>query len=386
MMRFVKRAEINKADSFKIRTIAILLSLVVLGIFLLVIKLNPIEVYAAIVKGSFGTAYSMKQTLIKAIPLIIASLGISIAFKMQFWNIGGEGQILMGALAASYFALKFPQMPQLPLILIMFSAGVLGGGLWALIAAALKGKWKTNETIVTLMLNYIAIKIITYLQYGPWKDKNAMGFPKIPNFSPNATLPQVFGIHMGWIIAVILVIIVYIFMKYTKKGYEISVLGESEKTAIYSGIRIQKTMYVAIFLSGALCGIAGVIQASAVSRTLTSQVAGGAGFTAIIIAWLAALSAPVIVIVAILFAALLEGASFIQTAFGIPESAAQLIQAIILFFVLGSEFFTRYKVSFQNQSYVSEINIPECNIPEVNQGEIKLNDETQKECNTKEEE
>jgi ABC-type uncharacterized transport system permease subunit len=374
-MRFVKRAEISKTDSFKIRTIAILLSLLVLAIFLLVLKLNPIDVYAAIIQGSFGSAYTVKQTLIKAIPLIITSLGISIAFKMQFWNIGGEGQILMGALFASYFAFKFPQMPKIPLMLIMFTAGVLGGGLWALIAAVLKGKWKTNETIVTLMLNYIALKIITYLQYGPWKDKNAMGFPKMPNFSPNATLPQFFGIHMGWVIAVILVIIVYIFMKYTKKGYEIAVLGESEKTAIYSGIKIKNTMYVAIFLSGALCGISGVIQASAVSRTLTLQVAGGTGFTAIIIAWLAALSAPVIVIVSILFAALLEGASFIQTAFGIPEAAAQLIQAVILFFVLGSEFFTRYKLSFKEQCYVSEVNIAQVSAAEVKQDE----------CNTKEE-
>ena len=371
-MRFVKRAEISKADSFKIRTIAILLSLLVLAMFLLVLKLNPIEVYAALIEGSFGSAYTLKQTIIKAIPLIIASLGISIAFKMQFWNIGGEGQILMGALFASYFAFKFPQMSQLPLLVIMVCAGILGGGLWALIAAVLKGKWKTNETIVTLMLNYIALKIITYLQYGPWKDKNAMGFPKMPNFTPSATLPQFFGIHMGWVIAVILVILVYIFMKYTKKGYEVAVLGESEKTAIYSGIKIKNTMYVAIFLSGALCGIAGVIQASAVSRTLTLQVAGGAGFTAIIIAWLAALSAPIIVIVSILFAALLEGASFIQTAFGIPEAAAQLIQAVILFFVLGSEFFTRYKISVKEQCYVSEINIPEVNVAEVKQDESNI--------------
>ena len=347
-MKIIKKSEITKTYNFKIRTLAILLSLVVLGIFLLVIKLNPIDIYAALIKGSFGSEYSIKQTLIRAIPLIITSLGISIAFKMQFWNIGGEGQILMGAFAATFFALKFPEMDTIPLLLIMFCAGIIGGGLWALIAAVLKAKCNTNETIVTLMLNYIAIKFITYLQYGPWKDKKAMGFPKIPNFSKNATLPQFFGVHLGWVIAIILVVIVYIFMKYTKKGYEIAVLGESEKTALYAGIKIKKTMYIAIFLSGALCGIAGVIQASAVSRTLTAQVAGGAGFTAIIITWLSALSAPIIVIVSILFAALLEGASFIQTAFGIPEAAAELIQAIILFFVLGSEFFTKYRINFNN--------------------------------------
>ncbi len=356
MMQIVKRAGISKIDNFKIRCISILLSLLVLGMFLLVIKLNPIDVYASIVKGSFGSTYSIKQTLIRAIPLIITSLGISIAFKMQFWNIGGEGQIVMGAFAATFFALKYPNMSTIPLLLIMFCAGIIGGGLWALIAAVLKGKWNTNETIVTLMLNYIALKFVTYLQYGPWKDKNAMGFPTIPSFSVNATLPDVLGINMGWIIALILVIIVYIFMKYTKKGYEISVLGESEKTAMYAGIKIRKTMYIAIFLSGALCGIAGVIQVSAVSRTLSPAVAGGAGFTAIIIAWLSALSAPIIIVVSILFAALLEGASFVQTAFGIPEAAAQLIQAVILFFVLGSEFFTKYKMDFKSQSTLKEEN------------------------------
>lgn len=355
-MRFVKRSEISKIDNFKIRCSAILLSLVVLAIFLMVIKLNPIEVYASLIKGSFGSTYSIQQTLIKAIPLIIASLGIAIAFKMQFWNIGGEGQIIMGAFAASFFALKFPDMNKILLLLIMFCAGTLGGGLWALIAAVLKGKWRTNETIVTLMLNYVALKFITYLQYGPWKDKKAMGFPKIPSFSPNATIPDVFGVNVGWIIAIILVIIVYFFMNYTKKGYEISVLGESEKTALYAGINIKKTMYIAIFVSGALCGIAGVIQASAVSRTLSVEVAGGAGFTAIIIAWLSALSAPIIIIVSILFAALLEGASFIQTAFGIPQAAAQLIQAIILFFVLGSEFFTKYKINFESEGKLKEEN------------------------------
>lgn len=349
MMQIVKRSKISKTDNFKIRCFAILLSLLVLAMFLLIIKLNPIDVYAAIVQGSFGSVYSISQTLIKAIPLIIASLGISIAFKMQFWNIGGEGQILMGAFAATFFALKFANMPKFPLLLIMFCGGILGGGVWASIAALLKGKWNTNETIVTLMLNYVAIKFVTYLQYGPWRDKTAMGFPKIPTFSENATLPDVFGINMGWIFAIILAILVYIFIKYTKKGYEISVLGESEKTAIYAGIKIRKTMFIAIFLSGALCGIAGVIQVSAVSGTLSADVSGGVGFTAIIIAWLSALSAPVIVVVSILFAALVQGASFIQTAFGIPEAAAQLIQAIILFFVLGSEFFTKYKINFKSQ-------------------------------------
>lgn len=344
MLRFVKRDTISKRLTIIMRIISIILALLVSGILLAVLNFNPLDVYGGMIKGSFGTSYSFYQTIIKAIPLVITSLGISIAFKMQFWNIGGEGQIAMGAFLAAFIALSFPTMPRPLLLILMAIAGMIGGGLWALIPAYFKAKWGTNETIVTLMLNYIALKWITYLQYGPWKDKNAMGFPKIPNFSDNAILPEVFNIHIGWIIAIILVVLTYIFMNNTKKGYEIAVLGESEKTAIYAGINIKQTIITAVFLSGALCGLVGMIQASAINKTLSIEVSGGYGFTAIIVAWLSSLNAPVILIVSILFAALLQGGSYIQTAFGIPQSVAFLIQAMILFFVLGSEFFIKYKI------------------------------------------
>ncbi|MBC2399826.1 ABC transporter permease [Clostridium tetanomorphum] len=326
-----------------IRTSSIVFALVLVAIFIALLGLNPIDVYFSMIKGAFGSIYSVKETIVKAIPLIITALGISVAFKMQFWNIGGEGQIIMGAFLSSYFALKFPELNSFLLLIIMVLAGIIGGAIWAYIPAFFKCKWGTNETIVTLMMNYIALKFITYLQYGPWKDPNAQGFPKIPNFSENAILPDIFGVHIGWIIAFILVIFIYIFMNYTKKGYEITVLGESEKTALYAGINIKSTIVVAMILSGGLCGLAGMIQASAVSNTLSVQVSGGIGYTAIIVAWLSNLSAPLILMVSILFAALLEGGSFIQTAFGIPESAALILQSTILFFILGSEFFIRYK-------------------------------------------
>lgn len=344
MFRIIKKGEISKSDSIRIRAIAIVLSLIVVGIFIFTLELNPLKVYTAMVEGAFGSEYKIKQTIIKAIPLLIASLGISIAFKMQFWNIGGEGQIIMGAFAASYFALNFSDLPKVLLLIIMGIAGMIGGGLWAFIPALFKSKWGTNETIVTLMMNYIALNWVTYLQYDLWKDPKAMGFPKIPPFSDNAILPKMMGVHIGWIIAVILTVIVYVFMNYSKKGYEISVLGESERTAQYAGINIKKTIMTAVFLSGGLCGLVGMIQASAVSNTLSVAVSGGAGFTAIIISWLSALSAPVIMISSILFAGLLQGGAYIQTAFGIPDAAASVLQGTILFFILGSEFFIKYKV------------------------------------------
>ncbi|MBU5485379.1 ABC transporter permease [Clostridium sp. MSJ-11] len=344
MFRVVKKSEVTNKEAFIIRATFIIFAFLAIGIFIAFLGFNPISVYATMIKGAFGSSYSFKQTLIKAIPLLISALGISVAFKMKFWNIGGEGQIIMGAFLSSYFALNFPELNSFLLIPIMILAGVIGGALWAFIPAVLKWKWGTNETIVTLMMNYIALKFVTYLQYGPWKDPTALGFPKIPNFSDNGIIPEFLGIHIGWLIALLLVACMYIFMNRSKKGYEISILGESEKTALYAGVNIKNTLIFAMLLSGGLCGLVGMIQASGVSNTLSIEVAGGVGYTAITIAWLSNLNSIVILIVSVLFAALVEGGSFIQTAFNIPEAVALIIQSTILFFILGSEFFLRYKL------------------------------------------
>ncbi|WP_200805900.1 ABC transporter permease [Desulfonispora thiosulfatigenes] len=349
MIRIAKRSDMNKRKYVTIQITAVLLALLTAAIFIVLLGHNPLEVYSSMLKGAFGSSYRFKETVIKAIPLVITSLGIGIAFKMKFWNIGAEGQIIMGAFLASWVGLSFPDLPKLVLLLLMFIGGFIGGGMWALIPAFLKAKWETNETIVTLMMNYIALKWITYLQFGPWKDPKAMGFPKIPYFSDNGILPDFFGVHLGWVITLVLVVLVYIFMNHSKKGYEIAVLGESENTARYAGISVPKTIILALILSGGLSGITGFIQVSGVSNNLSIQIAGGVGYTAIITTWLAGLSAPVILVVSFLFAVLIQGGAFIQTAFGIPEAAASMLQGIILFFVLGSEFFVRYKVIYDHK-------------------------------------
>jgi len=344
LLRMVKRAQMSKTKSTGIRLLAVFLALATAAILIMAMNLNPLEVYGGLFKGAFGSAYRVREVIIKATSLIITSLGIAIAFKMQFWNIGGEGQILMGAFAASCLALNIPDLSRPLLLVLMIIAGMIGGGLWALIPAFFRAQWKTNETIVTLMMNYIALKWVMYLQYGPWKDPLALGFPKIPNFTLNGILPKVLGMHIGWIFAIILVFLVAIFLNHSKKGYEIAVLGESENTALYAGINVKRTIITAIFLSGALCGLTGMIQASALNNTLSIEVSEGIGYTAIITTWLGGLKPVFISLVSVLFAALLQGGSFIQIAFGIPQAAAQLLQGMILFFVLGSEFFIRYKL------------------------------------------
>jgi general nucleoside transport system permease protein len=354
-----KRTETGGIRSFAIRTTAILAALVVTAAFIALLGKNPIDVYASMVTGALGNPHRLRETIIRAVPLVVTSLGIAIAFKMKFWNIGADGQIIMGAFGASYFALNCPNLPQPLLLLVMAAAGMIAGGLWAFIPAFFKARFGTNETLFTLMMNYVAQKWVTYLQYGPWKDPKAIGFPKIPNFVDNAILPKVFGIHIGWIIALVLVAVVHVFMKRTKKGYEIAVVGESVDTARYAGMNVRGIILSALFASGALCGLAGMIQASAVSNTLAVDISGGAGYTAIITTWLAQLSAPAIVIVSFLFAVLVQGGSYIQTAFQIPQAAAQILQGMILFFVLGSEFFVNYRVALGRTAAPSESEVPE---------------------------
>ena len=354
LLKITKRSNLTKKQEYLIRALAIVLALFCTALILLAFGLNPIRVYYAIVEGSLGTQLRIKQTIIKAIPLTITSLGILVAFKMKFWNIGGEGQIAMGAMAASYVALNYGSLPKPVLLVLMALAGIVMGGFWAFIPALFKRKFGTNETIFTLMMNYIAIKFVMYLQYGPWMDPNANGFPRVAPFPDNAILPTFLGVHLGLLIAIVCVILIYFLMTYTKLGYEISVVGESYETARYAGMNIGKIMIVAMLISGGLCGLVGMIQASAVEKTLVAGISGGYGFTAIITAWLARLNAPVTAIVCVLFAMLLQGGAYIQLAMNVPSSVAGIVQGTILFFVLGSEFFLQYKITLARHKWAKE--------------------------------
>lgn len=354
LLKITKRSNLTKKQEYLIRALAIVLALFCTALILLAFGLNPIRVYYAIVEGSLGTQLRIKQTIIKAIPLTITSLGILVAFKMKFWNIGGEGQIAMGAMAASYVALNYGSLPKPVLLVLMALAGIVMGGFWAFIPALFKRKFGTNETIFTLMMNYIAIKFVMYLQYGPWMDPNANGFPRVAPFPDNAILPTFLGVHLGLLIAIVCVILIYFLMTYTKLGYEITVVGESYETARYAGMNIGKIMIVAMLISGGLCGLVGMIQASAVEKTLVAGISGGYGFTAIITAWLARLNAPVTAIVCVLFAMLLQGGAYIQLAMNVPSSVAGIVQGTILFFVLGSEFFLQYKITLARHKWAKE--------------------------------
>ena len=254
----------------------------------------------------------------------------------------------MGAVFASYFALFFAdKIPHVPLLIIMFISGAIAGGIWALIPAFFKAKWNTNETLFTLMMNYIAIGIVAWLQGGPWEGRK--GSQLIPMFSKSARLPNVFGIHIGWIIVLVLVVLMYIYMNKTKQGYEIAVIGDSVNTARYAGMNVGYIMMRTMFISGAISGIVGFIIVSGANYTLYKGVANGVGFTSITVAWLSQLNSFAMIIISMMLAVLEKGANTLQTRMKVPASISDIIIGILLFCMLSCEFFINYQLIFRHK-------------------------------------
>lgn len=343
-LHIAKRPELSSKKVMLLSLFAFFIALVAGGMFILALGHNPFAVYKSIVNGAFKSSIATRGTIKIAIPLLISSLGITLAFKMKFWNIGAEGQIIMGGIFATYFALYHNTLPHWLLLLLMLVAGFVGGGLLGLIPSYFKCKYGTNETLFTLMLNYVALYTIRFLTEGSWKDPSSSGFPKIASFVPNAQLDKIFGVQAGWLIGLLLVVFVFIYLKYSKHGYEISVVGESENTARYAGMNVKKVVLRTMFISGGICGIAGMAQATGTAYTLSEGIAGGVGFTAIIVAWLARLNPWAILIVTTLFSILEKGSSVMQSTFGFSTAVSEILQGIILFVVLGVDFFTRYQL------------------------------------------
>ena len=344
LLRMAKRDSISPRAAWGIRAAAFLLALITGGLLLLLLGHNPITVYSAMISGAWGSPTVARETVKIAVPLLITSIGISLAFRMKFWNIGAEGQILVGAIAAGWFGLFTATIfPKIPLVLLMMASSMILGGLYGLLPAICKAKWGTNETLFTLMLNYIALAFVKYLMNGPWKAPGS-SYPKIAMLAPGARLTKVLGVHWGRILALVLVVVSYVYITRTKQGYEIAVVGESANTARYAGIRVGRVMCRTMFLSGALCGLVGMLQFAGADYTLTEGTAGGVGFTAITVAWLSKMNPFGMLVVSVFIAMLERGSNTIQTNFKIPASASDLIIGIILFFMLGCEFFITYKL------------------------------------------
>lgn len=346
LIRLAKRDAMEPGKVWAIRGASFVVAILLGGLIFLALGNNPFAAYGTILTGSLGKPSAVQQTVKIAIPLLGTALAIAPCFKMRFWNIGAEGQITAGAVAASYFALFYhDKLPSAALLALMALAGALAGGLWGFIPAFFKAKWRTNETLFTLMMNYIIIGVVKWLQGGPWEGRP--GSQIIPQFQPAAILPKVLGVHCGWIIMLFLAVIMFVYMKHTKQGYEILVIGESENTARYAGMNVGRIIMRTVFISGAISGLVGFVVASGADNTLHSGVAAGVGFTAITVAWLAQLNPFAMIGISGLLAVLEKGANTLQTQMKVPTSISDIITGIFLFCMLGCEFFINYRLIFR---------------------------------------
>lgn len=359
-LRLEKRMEPSRAANILVPILSVVLALLAGAVLLMLAGVSPLETYRAMLEGAFGSTYAISETLVRATPLMLTGLAVSIAFRMLFWNIGAEGQLAMGAFAAAGVALFLPQaVPGLPgwtLLPLMALAAFAAGAAWGLIPASLKAFLGVNEIITTLMLNYVAILWIQYLYYGPWKDPKGFGFPGtapfpeagwLPRLKDTPWLPQLIDtgrVHYGLGLAILAAILIWIVLDRTRWGYEIKVIGENPRAARYAGISIVRNILLVMILSGGLAGLAGFSQVSAVSHRLQQGIVIGDGYTAIIVAWLAGLNPFGVLLVALLLAGLFVGGDQIQITMGLPASVALVLQGAILFFVLGGNFFTQYRI------------------------------------------
>lgn len=357
MLRMSKRESIKRKDAYLIRGISLVLGLIVAGIVVWAItKKNPIEVYATMINGNFGTTKRIWFMLRDTMILACIAVGIGVAFKMRFWNIGAEGQMLVGAIATAFFMIYFGgKIPTPLLFLCMIVGSIVAGGIWGIIPGFFKAKWNANETLFTLMMNYIGIQLTSFA-VSKWE--NPKGSNSVGTINSNTKIGWIgnmfskgYNTDFMWtvIIVVLVTFLVYFYMKYTKQGYEIAVIGDSETTALYSGMRVPRLYVRTMAISGALCGFAGFLAVSAVSHTISTSTAGGRGFTAIIVAWLAKMNPFMMIIVSAFLTFLDKGAVQIASDLGLNDYMSEIITGILLFFILGSEFFINYEVKFKKK-------------------------------------
>ena len=331
---------------------ALILALVIGAIPLAYGGLDPLQAYWQMVKAGFLESYSFSDTTVKATPLILAGLGVVIAFRMRLWNIGAEGQLLVGAWAASGAALFWlpPETPGIVMLTAMTLAGFAAGAIWGAIPGFLRAKLGVNEIISSMMLVFVAIQFNNYFIYGPWAAggfgltapfPRSAWFPRLTDYGE--ALPALRGLtaHFGILYGVIAAVVLYIVFRYSKWGYELKVIGDNPNAARYAGMNLSRTIILTMIISGGLAGLAGMSEVAGVVHRLQEKFSPGYGFTAIIIAWLARLNPLAIILVGYLFGGLLVGGDAIQPA-GIPL----MIQGIILFCVISADTFTRYRVRF----------------------------------------
>ena len=357
-MHISRRKTLPWYSAWAIRGACIVLALIVCALVTtLLTGEDPIQVYITMFKGAFGTPRKMWILGQNIAILLCISLAVTPAFKMRFWNIGGEGQVLVGGLAAAACMICLgDKLPNALLIAVMTIASIAAGAIWAGIPAFFKAKWNTNETLFTLMMNYVATQLVAFFVI-VWEVPKGAGKIGIINQSTSAGwLPQIgsYKYLLNILVVAVITVLMYIYLNYSKHGYEISVVGESERTARYVGIKVDRVIIRTMLLSGAICGVAGLLLVGGTDHTITTTIADGRGFTAVMVSWLAGFNPITMIFASFLIVFLGRGASEISTAFGLNHSFGDILTGIILFFIIGSEFFIRYKINFRKPAKKEE--------------------------------
>jgi general nucleoside transport system permease protein len=331
-----------------VSALSFVLALLCGGIILFLAGENPVQIYGSMFSGALGDWNGVAETLVKTTPLLLAGLGVAVAFRMQLWNIGAEGQLYLGAILATGVALfLIPGAPGWVMVPVIVLASLLGGGLWGLIPGALRAWFGASEIITSLMLNYVAILFSEYLVHGPWRDPQAFGFPGTRSLPASAWLPNwgTTRVHLGLFFGLIAALVLWVVLRRTRWGYEIGVMGENPRAALYAGMPTKRTIVLVMALSGALAGLAGMSEVAGIGHQLQRNLSPGYGYAAIIVAWLARLHPFGAVLVAFLLAALTVGGDQIQMSLGLPAAIAPMLQGTILFFLLGGDVLTRYRIT-----------------------------------------
>ena len=321
----------------------------------LLIGANPLDFLKKFFEGIFGiNAMSANIRLWKLAKdtalLLLIALALTPAFRMKFWNIGAEGQVLISALAAVavviYLGNKIPEKQDWLLVILMLAAAIVAGVIWAVIPAIFKAIWNANETLFTLMMNYVATYFVAYCLV-KWTPDGSSVLGELQK----GHLPMVGNEYVLLVlITLAATVLMFIYLYYSKPGYEISVVGESQRTAKYIGINVKKVIVRTMVLSGALCGLTGFLMVAALDHSVTATSVGGRGFTAIIVAWLAKFNPFIMIVAALLLAVLNQGAGQIATKFNVSFAFPNVVIGIVLFFVIGCEFFIKYKINFRKRA------------------------------------
>ena len=328
--RIAKRDAMPLWHAWLIRLISLVLALAVCAIVIFaMVKLNPLKVYGAMWQGAFGTKSRSWITLRDTMMLLCIAVGLAPAFKMRFWNIGAEGQILVGGIATAAVMITCGKtMPTWELLLISFVVSCIAGMIWGVIPAFFKARFGTNETLFTLMMNYVAIQLTSFC-VAKWENPPGSNTVGVINRASRAGwFPSIFGQQyaLNVILVLTVTVIVYIYLRYSKHGYEITVVGESERTARYIGIDVRRVIIRTMALSGAICGLSGFLAVAGASHTISTSTAGGRGFTAIIVAWLSKFNTFVMIMVAILIVFLDKGAIQIASQYNLNDYASQMLE------------------------------------------------------------